>query len=457
MSAVGSFERSPMRYQDFIRELQLLVVKGEEIRSQDVTHEDERFREWRHRAESLVRETKALGYRLPGEFNSDIRAYMAMYSGASDIDNLAAFRKELGDSLIQLRFLIDQFQKYGEPVYMQFVPAPSEQQTSARQETVVADTDDKTPRSHTTNARERWRRIETFYRDWRLLCTIALAALTAFVGLLRGLDPLIVIVLTLGVSAFIFLVWDAASRTNKWTAPVIVGLTAAVVLTVSISADWRRSFSQLFSANPPVSLSAVRAKDELIAQLRGQVSTLDVELRRVTFERDKALETLSKQGSQPTTTDPHLFALGSDLIQFVEGYAAPAGQELIPLLNISSGDQDLDTALDTFLPRNLKERQTILIAALQPSQFRGDVQYFCDYFAAYQETVRWFYKLANRWPSGNWYTVNNNPQRYSVWLRKDERFLQQLRVLVADPRFAGLRTCVDSVGYHELLRERKGP
>jgi hypothetical protein len=445
-----------MRYQDFISELRVLVAKGEEIRSQDVTHEDEGFRDWRHRAESLVRETKALGYRLPGEFNSDVRAYMAMYSGASAADNSIALRKELGDSVIQLRFLIDQFEKYGEPVRTQFIPGPHEQHVVPAQEKVAPDSENQTPPTSSTNARERWRRVETFYRDWRLLCTIALAVLTAISGVARGLDPLILIVLALGVGAFIVLIWDAASRTNKWLPTVIAGSTAAAVFAVSIGADWRASL-QLFSENPPVPLSEVRAKDELIAQLRRQISTLDAEVRRLTHERDEALAVLSKGGSQDNTVDPSSFAIGSNLIQFVEGYAAPASQDLIPLLNISSGDTDLDTALDTFLPRNLKERQAILIAKLQPGEFRGNVQGFCDYFAAYQETVRWFYKLADRWPNGNWFTANNNPQRYSVWLKKDERFLQQLHVLLADARFAGMRSCVDSVGYHELLRERKVP
>lgn len=446
-----------MRYQDFISELRVLVAKAEEIRTQNVTHEDDGFREWRHRAESLVRETKALGYRLPGDFNSDVRAYMAMYSGASAADNFTALRKELGDSLIQLRFLIDQFEKYGEPVHTQFVPVPHEHQTLAEQEKVAPDSENKTPPSSGTKAREGWRRVETFYRDWRLLCTIVLAVLTAISGVVRGLDPLILTVLALGAGAFIFLVWDTVSRTSKWLPTVIVGSTVAAVLAVSIGADWRASFLQLFSANPPVPLSEVRAKDELIAQLRGQISTLDAEVRRLSHERDEALAALSKGESNANTVDPSSFAIGSGLIQFVEGYAAPATQDLVPLLNISSGDTDLDTALDTFLPRNLKERQATLIGELQPGEFRGNVQGFCNYFAAYQETVRWFYKLADRWPNGNWFTANNNPQRYSVWLKKDERFLQQLRVLLADPRFAGMRSCVDSIGYHELLRERKVP
>jgi hypothetical protein len=46
-----------------------------------------------------------------------------MYPGASFPANSTALEKELGDSLIELRFIIEQHEKYGEPVHTQLVAA----------------------------------------------------------------------------------------------------------------------------------------------------------------------------------------------------------------------------------------------------------------------------------------------------------------------------------------------
>jgi len=120
-----------MRYQDFIGELRDLVKNGEVLRSQSLTHENPKFREWRHRAENLVREALAHNYRLPGTFKSDGRTYRAMYPGASFPANATALEKELGDSLIELRYLIEQFEKYGEPMRTQLIGAADPQPQAA--------------------------------------------------------------------------------------------------------------------------------------------------------------------------------------------------------------------------------------------------------------------------------------------------------------------------------------
>lgn len=305
---------------------------------------------------------------------------------------------------------------------------------------------------------ERWRRVEVLYREWRLLFTIISAvlgtAVTAVAAIARGFDLLTTTVLALAIGALVWLSWDAAARTKKWLPPVLVLFIVVVILSVAATADWRTSVLQLFSDTPPVSLRDVQAKDSANAELRKQVSTLDAELRKVTLERDEAVAALKSEGAKSVAKDPSSFGIAADLMQFFEAYALPAKKDLLPLLNISSGDSDLDVALDTFLPRTINVREAAVVAQLHPGEFNGNVQAFCDYFAAYQETVRWFYKLTDRYPGGNWYTTGNNPQRYKVWLSKDGLFLQQLRVLLADPRFGGMRNCVDTVGYDELLRAR---
>jgi hypothetical protein len=104
-----------MRYKDFISEVRNLIEEADLITKSGATHENPRFRDWRHHAESLVNEVTALGYRLPGKFESSRRSYRAMYPGASQIDDASALAKELNDSVIELRYLIAQYEKYGTP------------------------------------------------------------------------------------------------------------------------------------------------------------------------------------------------------------------------------------------------------------------------------------------------------------------------------------------------------
>lgn len=198
---------------------------------------------------------------------------------------------------------------------------------------------------------ERWRRVEVLYREWRLLFTIISAvlgtAVTAVAAIARGFDLLTTTVLALAIGALVWLSWDAAARTKKWLPPVLVLFIVVVILSVAATADWRTSVLQLFSDTPPVSLRDVQAKDSANAELRKQVSTLDAELRKVTLERDEAVAALKSEGAKSVAKDPSSFGIAADLMQFFEAYALPAKKDLLPLLNISSGDSDLDVALDT--------------------------------------------------------------------------------------------------------------
>jgi len=104
-----------VEYSDLIVELRQLVDRGDALLRENVTHEAPRFRKWRHEAESVVGSATGSGLTLPGEFRSSRRVYRAMWSGAAENDDIAALRDELRDSLIELRFIIDQYDKYGAP------------------------------------------------------------------------------------------------------------------------------------------------------------------------------------------------------------------------------------------------------------------------------------------------------------------------------------------------------
>jgi len=113
--------RLTMRYADFIQELQELVTTGEALLVPGTSDETPSFRAWRHRTESLVKEAQASGRRLPGDFRSSSRMYMPMYSPASADEKYRAFSRDVSDTLIELRLLIDQHEKYGEPQFVQLV------------------------------------------------------------------------------------------------------------------------------------------------------------------------------------------------------------------------------------------------------------------------------------------------------------------------------------------------
>lgn len=103
-----------MRYRDFIEELRRYVTEASGLMDSKATHDGPEFRSWRHGSESLVSEAAAHGYRLPGEYKSSSRFYADLYD-SSEPAKQRALAKDLTDSKIELQFLIDHYEKYGEP------------------------------------------------------------------------------------------------------------------------------------------------------------------------------------------------------------------------------------------------------------------------------------------------------------------------------------------------------
>jgi len=104
-----------LTYAEFIKEIRRLAGEGDSILAARFTHEARPFRDWRYVVEGTVSNAESLGFKLPGEFESDARHYRAMYD-ATPQQNQEAFVRDLGDSLTELRFLISHFDKYGAPV-----------------------------------------------------------------------------------------------------------------------------------------------------------------------------------------------------------------------------------------------------------------------------------------------------------------------------------------------------
>jgi hypothetical protein len=104
-----------LKYAEFIDELRRLAAQGDSLIVDRCTHESRAFRDWRHAVQNTVSNANNIGSNLPGTFSSSARMYRANWAGPTAEENWKAFERDVGDSLAELRFLIDQFDKYGAP------------------------------------------------------------------------------------------------------------------------------------------------------------------------------------------------------------------------------------------------------------------------------------------------------------------------------------------------------
>lgn len=103
-----------MKYTDFIAELERLIGDGNAILKTGATHKDPASRKWRHEAESIVELAKARGLSIPGEFKSSHWQYMALWVEATPQDEMEALSDDLNESILELKFIVEQYRKYGE-------------------------------------------------------------------------------------------------------------------------------------------------------------------------------------------------------------------------------------------------------------------------------------------------------------------------------------------------------
>lgn len=102
-----------MNYHEFIKELERLIERAQAIHEAGIKHNNTVFRKWRHDAESLFALAERKNSPIPGPFKSNIRAYLALRSGASEQDHIDALRADLHDSLIELEFVVNHYRRYG--------------------------------------------------------------------------------------------------------------------------------------------------------------------------------------------------------------------------------------------------------------------------------------------------------------------------------------------------------
>lgn len=103
-----------MTYEQFVEELRQLIAQGEDLRLVSAAGDDA-FRTWRHRAESTVIEVQRAGYGVPGGFGSPGRQYRPTWAPVKPSVVRSVFERAMGDSLGELRYIIEQYEKYGPP------------------------------------------------------------------------------------------------------------------------------------------------------------------------------------------------------------------------------------------------------------------------------------------------------------------------------------------------------
>jgi hypothetical protein len=101
-----------MTYEQFIEELRELITEGEAWLGIASAGTPE-FREWRHRAESVVVGIQTEGFVVPGGFHSPRRLYQPNWAPSKPEQKRATFDRDLRDSLAELRYIIRDFEKYG--------------------------------------------------------------------------------------------------------------------------------------------------------------------------------------------------------------------------------------------------------------------------------------------------------------------------------------------------------
>jgi len=117
-----------MRYEHFIADLRRSISDGQKMLTGHTTHRDQEFREWRHRIESSVKDATASGYRLPGPVKSPARTYRSVYEHSA---GTTEFERDVEDTLIELRFLVERYEQQGAPPLVKPPVAASASRPSA--------------------------------------------------------------------------------------------------------------------------------------------------------------------------------------------------------------------------------------------------------------------------------------------------------------------------------------
>ncbi|MCU7864191.1 MAG: hypothetical protein KZQ92_09475 [Candidatus Thiodiazotropha sp. (ex Lucinoma borealis)] len=105
-----------MKYEEFIRELIILIDQAKEMFNLRKRDSDPQFRAWRHSASDLIQRIKKEGYDVNSAINGrvfDIR--MGYWSDPTPKECIAVYNRDLQDTINEFQTIVTRFNAYGEP------------------------------------------------------------------------------------------------------------------------------------------------------------------------------------------------------------------------------------------------------------------------------------------------------------------------------------------------------
>ena len=103
-------------YAGFITEIKRLVAEAKRLRSANKMHQDDRFRKWRNELEGVLSQIAQVGFLLPCPVRVKVREFgYTSNERIPDAERLKWYQMEMDDTINELDFIIDSYQKHVEP------------------------------------------------------------------------------------------------------------------------------------------------------------------------------------------------------------------------------------------------------------------------------------------------------------------------------------------------------
>lgn len=121
-----------MEYTHFIEELRPLLEEARSLFNDPQTHEAPKFRKWRHGVTTLISAIEGRGHSIDCNISSRLFA-VASFGGVTRKEQVAAYNRDLQDTINELESVVRYFEKYGDPKVGAKKPEPLTKEAVARQ------------------------------------------------------------------------------------------------------------------------------------------------------------------------------------------------------------------------------------------------------------------------------------------------------------------------------------
>jgi len=103
-------------YKNFIDEIRRLAAEGKKLRNAGRMHEDPGFRKWRNELGSVLSQIVQVDYLLPCSVQAHNRRFgYSTRITTTDEELMAAYRRDMDDTINELTVIVESFDRHGEP------------------------------------------------------------------------------------------------------------------------------------------------------------------------------------------------------------------------------------------------------------------------------------------------------------------------------------------------------